>query len=255
MTETATTEQTETPPEKDEQLAERHGFIDFDKIEDPEVRKEFEERFKGLYRSQKDTATAYSEMQRMYASMEKKVSELEAVKQKEASDTKLAGIKKGIADANAKGDYEKAVELQEELVEAKATKPVEKPKNDDVLSPQQTDMLMNWQAELTDDGRLARPWASRTHRAYKDTISQLVEVGKDPQFSSKGFSAVLAEVDRRMAPKPKQTSPVADGDATPSRPSGKTAPLTEQQKRVARRMFGDRDDPIKAYIEAQKKWT
>lgn len=256
MTDTEAVEETKEPV-KDEQLAERHGFIDFDKIEDPEVRKQVQERFQGLYRSQKDTAAAFEESRRMYASMEKKVADLEARDQKKDADSQLEQVRKGIVDANSKGDYETATKLQEQLVDLKAPKPEPKPDpTQSGLERQHETMLMTWQSEMTDDGRIARPWAHPRNARYQETISHLNEVTRDPSIATQGFPAILREVDRRMAPKPKQTAPVSDGDATPSRPSGKTVQLTEGQKYVAVRLYPDktRTEALKAYTEALKKY-
>lgn len=258
MTDTATTEDSTTEPSvKDEQLAERHGYIDFEKIEDPDIRKQVQDRFQGLYRSQKDTAAAFEESRRMYAAMEKKLADMEARGQKKDADSQLEQVRKGITEAQSKGDYETATKLQEQLVDLKTPKPEPKqePTNSG-LERQHETMLMNWQSEMTDDGRIARPWAHPRNARYQETISLLNEVTQDATFATQGFPAILKEVDRRMAPKPKQAAPVSDGDATPNRPSGKTVQLSEGQKKAAIRLYPQMKpaEAIKAYAEAQKKY-
>ena len=254
MTDTAATEE-ETPelPQKDEGLANKHGFIDLDKIKDPDTRQQVQDRLSGLYRSQKESASALGEMQRLYSGMEKKLSEMEQGQQQKKTETELETVRKGIADANAKGEYEKAAELQEKMVDLKTPKP-EPPKPDDGLSRAQEDALFSWQAEITDDGRLLRPWANPRHAKYRETIALLTEASQNPEIASQGFSAVLDAVHEKMTPKPKQASPVTSGDATPPRSSGKTTKLTPQQERVAKRMYPNEKDPLKAYAEAMKKY-
>lgn len=266
MTDTATVEETKTdaPPEgevsdsgKDEKLAERHGYIDFDKIEDPEVRKQVQDRLQGLYHSQKDTAAAFEESRRMYTAMEKKLAGMEAKAQQKESTAQLAEVRDGIVKANAKGDYETVATLNEKLIDLKTPKPEPKPESTNSgLERQQEAMLMDWQSQMTDDGRIARPWAHPRNARYQETISLLNEVTQDTTFASQGFPAILKEVDRRMAPKPKQAAPVSDGDATPTRPSGKTVQLTEGQRKAAVRLYSKLKpaEAIKAYAEAQKKY-
>lgn len=241
-------------PQKDEALASKHGFIDLDKIEDPEVRQQVQDRLSGLYRSNKDNTVAYQEMQRLYSRMEKKLSDLEAAKQKEAADTKLADVKKGIADAQAKGEYERAAELTETLTDLKAPKPEPPRQENDRLAPEQERALFAWQAEMTDDGRIKRPWANPGHSKYRETIAELTKASADPAIASQGFEAILQTVNERMAPKPKQTTPVADSDTTPPRQSGKQVKLTPQQERVARKMYPHEKDPIAAYSKAYKQY-
>lgn len=248
--------ETETTETKDEQLAERHGFVDFDKIDDPETRKAVQERIHGLYQSQKDAANVAREAQRMYAAMEKRLADIEARDRQKETTSRLEQVRKGLVDANSKGDYETAAKYQEQLVDLKAAKPVAEKPQTDGIEERNAEMLMVWQSTLTDDGRIARPWAHRTHPKYNETISQLTEVTDDPEFKSKGFAAILKEVDRRMMPKPSNAAPVSDGDATPNRPSGKTVQLTEGQKKAATRLYPSMKpaEAIKRYAEANKKY-
>lgn len=260
MTDTAATEETtiETPPpepQKDEALANKHGYIDLEKIEDPETRKQVQDRLNNLYHSNKENTAALHEMQSLYGGMQKKLSEFEARDAKKANDTQVAEIKKGIADANAKGDYERASDLQEKLVDAKAPKPAPQTQEQDSLSPAQERQLFAWQAEMTEDGRILRPWANANSPKYRETIGELTKAYSDPSISGQGFQAVLDAVHEKMAPKPKQTSPVADGgDTTPRRQSKTEIRLTPQEERVARRMYPNEADPIKAYTDAKKKY-
>lgn len=252
MTDTAVEE---AEPQKDEKLAEKHGFIDLDKIENDDVRQQVQDRLSGLYRSYKESDAALDEMRRLYSNMEKEVATLKASKEKDQTDARLAEVRKGLADAHAKGDFEKAAQYQEQLVDLKAPKPAPvKDEQSDELTPAEKNALFAWQAEMTDDGRIKRPWANPGHPKYRETIATLVEASQNPKIAAQGFDAILDEVHQRLAPKPKQASPVADGDATPTRQTGKEVRLTPQQERVARKMYPNEKDPIAAYTKALKQY-
>ena len=263
MTETAAAEEaTEQPePQKDEALAERHGYIDFDKIEDPETRKEFQERFNGLYRSNKETNAAMEEMQRLHVGMQKEIADLKAQKDKETKDVQLAQTKKALADAQAKGDYEAAAQHTDNLVKLNQPAPEPKSQNNDSLSPAEESALFRWQAEMTEDGRILRPWANSGSPKYRETIAALTKAYNTPEIASQGFGAVLDAVHQHMSPKPKQTSPVSNSDTSTPRRSEKEVKLTPEQIKTARRMYpktvldriGEKD-PIVAYQKALKKY-
>lgn len=245
MTDTETTTET-----KDEALAERHGFVDFDKIEDPEVRKQVQDRIHGLYQSQKEAANVANEARRMYSNMERKLAALEAKQAEKENNAELDGVRQKIAKAHSTGDYETATKLTESLIDRKAPKET---KPDNRLEEHNAQLLMSWQSTLTDDGRLQRPWAHKTHPRYNETIGHLTSVTNE--LGNVPFTQILKEVDKRMAP-PQQAAPVADTDTTPPRPSGKTVQLSEGQKRAAVRLYPNKKpaDAIKAYAEAQKKY-
>ena len=264
MTETATVEETNeqtAETNKDEALAERHGYIDFDKIEDPDVRKVVQERFNGLYRSNKETATALEEMQRLYGGMQKEMADLKAQKAKESTDAQLAKTRKDLADAQAKGDYEAAAQHTDKLVELKTPKPEPKAESEDRLSPAEESALFRWQAEMTDDGRIVRPWANSGSPRYRETIAALTKAYNTPEIASQGFGAVLEAVHQHMSPKPKQESPVSNSDTSTPRKSDKEVKLTAEQIHIARKMYpksvleriGEKD-PIVAYQKALKKY-
>ena len=254
------TETTDKQP-KDSALAARHGYIDdetLDKIPDDETRQQVKDRLASLYRSQKETAQALNEARTLYSNMEKRLAEMEAGTRKAKAETELASIRKGIEDSNAKGDYKKASELTERLVDLKAaTKPKESPRETprDELSKENFNALIDWRDEVTDDGRFKRPWARPTHPRQQEAVMLLDQLTADPEYRAKGFLAMLQEVDRRMAPKPKQESPVASGDTTVPR-RAKTTELSESQKRVATKLYPhlSREKAIEAYTEANKKW-
>lgn len=257
MTETAATEETEQadPPQKDEGLAKKHGYIDLDKIENEEVRQQVQDRLNGLYRDQKIADQATNEMRHLYQNMEKEVAALKESKAKEQAETQLAEVRKGLAEAQSRGEYEKAAAYQEKLVELKQPKPVAQPQeSSDDLTPGEKNLLFTWQAEMTEDGRIVRPWANPSSPKYRETIAELTKAYADPSIASQGFQAVLQSVHEKMAPKPKPATPVAEGDATPKRQTGKQVKLTPQQERVARKMYPGEKDPIAAYTKAFKQY-
>lgn len=239
-------------PVKDEGLAQRHGYIDFDQIENEEVRQQVQDRLNGLYRDQKIADQATSEMRRLYGNMEKEVASLKESKEKEKAEAQLAEVRKGLADAQSRGEYEKAAQFTEKLTELKQPKPVAQPQErSDDLSVGEQNALLSWQAEMTEDGRIARPWANPGSPKYRQTIAELTKAYADPNIASQGFQAVLQSVHEKMAPKAKPATPVADGDTTPTRRT-KQVSLTPDQERIARKMYPNEKDPVAAYAKARK---
>lgn len=246
--------ETEQPaPEGGEQSGtpEERGHVDF-RTAPPEL---VEARFNRLYRQVKETEASKREMAQHLRALHDRLAELETGQRTERLSGQREKVTTDLRDAMEKGDTDRAIQLQRELVEievnarttapAKATPaPVETQQppsgNEAWVPPEELEAINAWAKE--------RPFA-RGGDYQKWTAAQVYDLYSDPEWEARPITDKLAEVDRRYKVKtrPAGASVLApNGDQRP--PQRKPNGLTGDEKKVAWMIFPDKS---KADAEAE----
>lgn len=240
----------------DKAKAEKFGFIDFESLT-ADVRKAVEPRFKRLYSDFKTTERALKELRDVNTAVMAKLDRIESTSTSERITNHLATIKAAIKTAADEGDISKVVALTDTLTDwkvkiATAQKPSPAVKKEPQpepehetgrqLSKNETGVVNDWINEQDDDGRALRPWAQDGHRLQQKAIKMVHAVLADEEYRDADIAEVLGEVDRLMdrggGPVKRSAAAVLDPDSGPSRSKGRVAPLSDDEKRVAERMYG-----------------
>lgn len=221
--------------------------------------KETEKRFKRVYGHMKQNERVVEQLAKDNKALMARLDEQEKKQSAKATDDTMARLKAEKAQALEAGEYAKVVDLDERMLDLKA-KPKETPKAvpkpepeaEEGLTAGEQKRILQWTQESDADGRPVRPWAQEDSPEYSKTLRTIRIVDSDPEFQD--LEAILEEVDRIMAPKPKtqrSAAPVLSADPTAGPKKGKKIALSEAQKQVAAKMGLSEE----AYLKAMQKYA
>lgn len=228
-------------------------WVDFDQI--PEgIRGPIEERFKRIYGHNKQSERVISQLVQDHKAVIAKLDSAEKERAVKNLDEKLDTLRGEKTKALQSADYEKAAQIDEEIIDLKIPKeskpePKKEPEQYQFSDEEKT-ALLSWATEKDSEGGVLRPWANPSHSKHARAIEMATAVLHDPDFRDGGMDNVLKEVDRLMdAPKAVRKQPtVLSGESV--RHETKEIKLTEEQKLVARKMGMAPED----YAKAMKKY-
>lgn len=210
-------------------------FVDFSKLP-PELREEFEPRFKRIYGHMKHFERRNELLVEHVGAIakvaEETKAELAALKANEAASQ----IKAEIIRAKERGDSRAEVELTERLAKLRAPTPT--PALPQLPQAETVDLVeaRTWEAETGPDGNFLRPWAQPAHPEFGKVMNIARTLMGDPAFGG-DLPRTLAEIDRRMGlkhPVQKRPATVMSAEARP--PRGDLPELTDEMRAVARKM-------------------
>lgn len=200
-----------------------------------------ERRFNRVYGSMKMTENALKEAAEYNRKITERLEAIERETQENKTNTRLQELKAEKVKALEEGDNQRAVEIDDQILDLKTPKPKPEekkpePKKSEWFTPDKEEKLLQWAGEVGQDGQPKRPWAQPGHPKNARAVEIINGVLNDPDFNS--MDEILAEVDRLMMPAQRQRQgAVLTGDGEPRKPKKDTVTLNEEQKLVARRMY------------------
>jgi len=262
MNEEEVQETPETPEESKEQPQEQRekpqGYDPVDLSDLPEEKAEaIKHRIDYLYgqvkRGEKDWEVAQDHIRRLDESLHKVSGRLGHIEE-EKSENDLATLRRMAVDAMEEGEYDRAQEINERILELKISPKEEKPKEEpkeDVLPPQTQEALTRWALETDESGKPVRPYVDATHPDHQKAIQNAHEIWNDPvaRANIDTIDDFLRILDKKMqgakAPAVASTSPNFRPKAN------KKIELTEDQKRIARKL-GIGEERYAAQLKAMR---
>lgn len=210
-----------------------------------EMTPEQQARFDRIYGQMKEYERIAGRSAQALAELHRKLEAAEARQAQESLGKHEADLKAKIADANARGAYDEAADLTGKLAQHEAAKIIPKVAPQpaaaepaaDALTREEYARVSEWAAEVS-DGDFVRPWARPGHPRQEQALTLANDLMAKPGWRVRGLDALLAEVDRRMAPaRSQQPSGAAlSSDGRPAAKKGALPPLTPQEQRVAAKM-------------------
>lgn len=221
---------------------------------------ETQKRFNRIYGNMKQYERVVQKMGKENKALLDRLDKLEASTHKKDVEAAVASLKRQKIQALEEGDAEAAVELDDQLARVRSIPdpgptPQEEPSIDDIVSPEDQQIIYKWGNELNDDGGYRRPWAQAGHPHNAKAAAIGAAVLEDQSIVSQGTEAVLAEVDRLMGAQTgetaKRTSPVLtnDGSVSPKKESAKS--LSADEKIIAKAMGVTPEAYLKSKLEDQ----
>lgn len=213
-----------------------------------------QQRFNRVYRNMKQYERIVEEQGGQLKSALEKLEDMEAQLEAAQTSEQVEALKAEKVAALEEGDYQRAVDIDERMMEVSKPKeaaPPPQPEPAPTLSLEDQARLETWALERDESGQLKRPWASDGHPLWAKTRSVTEAALADPNLGN--LDQILAEVDRVMLP-PKvtrTTSGVMSSADNPRPTQSKTPELTPDQKIAADKMGISH----KRYAEALTKWT
>ncbi|RJO72855.1 MAG: hypothetical protein C4523_02470 [Myxococcales bacterium] len=235
MTEQTAEQQTEVKTEQKPGTE----FVDFADLP-PEVREKVEPRFKRLYWNLKEHERALVDIGSRYKVVEDELLNLKQNHVNQKTEDELTGLRREKIAALERADYVRAAELDEKIFEIKA-----QPKKAEVKQPETTEAQLGptemaayqmWSGQTDQNGNLMRPWTQKTHPLFSKAMAEVHAVGADPRFSGEPVEKILQEIDRRMGITGRPAAQQVLG-ASQTRQVDKKIALSEDEKRVARRLY------------------
>lgn len=239
-----------TAPETPESGEKGTKFTAFD---DPAVNA----RFKRVYRNMKENERALEEMGKFNRQLLDRLNKLES----DDGQSRIQDLRKQHREAMESGDYDRAEELNDQLLDAKLEEreraaqgsesvPDFKPAPAGDFAHQ--DRLGSWAAETNGEGQPLRPWAQPGHPQHQRALSLIqsaamhpdVNFDDDGELTESGMNAMLAYVDQEMGmkgaaspaarPAPAAAAVLSGNSSGPAaRGSSPASRLTPEQLRVA----------------------
>lgn len=235
----------EEQPQPQEQREKPPGYDPVDLSDLPEEKAEaIKHRIDYLYgqvkRGEKDWEVAQDHIRRLDESLNKVSGRLGHIEE-EKSENDLASLRRMAVDAMEEGEYDRAQEINERILELKLApkevkeEPEEKPE-EAVLPPQTQEVLTRWASEVDDSGNPVRPYVDENHPEHQKAIQKAQEIWNDPVARAKidTIEDFLGILDKKMqGPK----APAVASTSPNFRPKAdKKIELTEDQKRIARKL-------------------
>lgn len=232
-------------------------------FEDAQLTDEQKGRVRRMHAQTESQKSALKVAARDNAQLLKRIEELEA----KFATNEVVDIKKQRKAAIDDGDYDKAFELTETLVDKKRPKEqvpepeaptVPQDSGIDELPKEIQESILEWATETNGDD-LVRPWAIEGHPDNKVAVALAQSIFNDPDWYGRSVSELLAEIDDRVTKYQsgtgkikavKKTAPVLTQSATPP---AKTRQLSAAEALVAKKMFPNDADPGARYINGLKK--
>lgn len=247
--ENTVTEAAEAPeaPKEAHEREKPPGYDPVDLSDLPEDKaQEIQNRIDYLYgqvkRGEKDWAVAQDHIRRLDESLNKVSGRLGHIEEDRAQ-TDIATLRRMAAEAAEEMEWERFQEINEKILEMKSAPKEEKEEKkepDDILAQygitdSQKDVLIEWATARDDQGNLLRPYISEDHPDYQKFIREATRTWEDPVAQSKfnTLDQFLDLVDTRMKGK---TAPKVASTNSSYRPNSKKIELTEDQKRIARKL-------------------
>lgn len=218
-----------------------------------------QKRFNRVYASMKAQESALSQAAKDNRALAERIEKMEREGAESKNTAELMRLRDAKAEAIKADDVDKIVEIDERLVDLKVAekeKPAPRTETDPGwFTPQREQQLVSWAGEADQNGQVKRPWAAVGHPKNPRCVEITNAVINDPEFMGAEMPEILAEVDRLMAPrKTNQNATVLAGSGDGPRTQKDSIQLTEDQKLVARKMYGDLApaEAIKRYAAALK---
>lgn len=214
-----------------------------------EMPEEIEARFKRIYGNLKATQR---DNEKLFSANQRLIERLDALEQGQAqrqATSQMGGLKDAYAQALATADYQRAADIQEQMLELKTAAKdvgvkVETPRQTEPdldLSKAEQSTVVAWGSQTDEDGQPLRPWASPDHGKFLKFQNALRTVTEDPDFAGSNIGSILSEVDRIMGAAGQQqrraAAPVLNSSPEASTRAARAAPLSDVEKRVAEKMF------------------
>lgn len=217
-----------------------------------ELPEEVEARFKRIYGNLKATQR---DNEKLFAANQRLIDRLDQLEQAQAqrqTTGQMGDLKAAYANALATADYQRAADIQEQMLELKTAAkdagvkipdPVAQPQPTEPeldLSQQETATVVAWGSATDDNGQPLRPWANPAHPKFQRFRASLQAVTNDPDFAGGSLATILGEVDRMMgaaAAPQRAAAPVLNSAPDASLKVQRNAPLSDAEKRAAVRMF------------------
>lgn len=217
-----------------------------------EMPDEIEARFKRIYGNLKATQR---DNEKLFAANQRLIDRLDQLEQSQAqrqATGQMGDLKAAYANALATADYQRAADIQEQMLELKTAAkdagvkvpdPVAQPQPTEPeldLSQQETATVVAWGSAVDDNGQPLRPWANPAHPKFQRFRATLQAVTNDPDFAGGTLTSILGEVDKMMGSSPARgaaASPVLNSASDASIKGTRALALTDSEKRAAVRMF------------------
>lgn len=248
-----------------------------------------QDRFNRIYRQMKtakDSVARQEEdiklMREHNNALEERLNKRDAERTKIQADHTMANLEFQYAQALDEGDNTKVAAINRQMQQAAVTQNTPEPavqpaqpqeQSGKTFSPQDTQYIMEWQNEVSDDGYFERPWIQQNHPEF-DRAQQLISTYENAQgWENATVQQVLYQVDvdmrnelgqnepeginnNQQQAKRSQVAAVSTSDTSYRPESNRTGAnsLTADEKRVARMILSDMN-PQKAYemYAAQKE--
>lgn len=272
MSEENTEETTEQTPEIDPEKAEKFGYVDFDELPE-EQREPWKKRFNSIYGRMKDqdrelktNAAMIDRMAKDNRALLDRFEEIDKFRDEIVSgqvEAEASSLESQLEAAHEEGDTKKVAEITRKMteLEVKRSQPKpEKPKTDDNVATTYQQEINQWATERGDDGSLLRPWTQQGHEMQEAVAAAATMVASLPKNRGKPPSQWLDQVDKEVQDmlevKPSRPAPqVLDSDTSITPKKETATKLSEDEKRVAQRLYPDLD-PKKAqdrYAKSKSK--
>lgn len=232
-----------------------HERVDF-KTASPE---EIEARFNRLYGGRKRDQAAMRQMAQDMRALFDEVKTLRKGQTDRERESEISGLQARQAAAFEQGDYEEASRINSYMMklytdaakpEPVAPQPMEQ--QQDPLSDAEKALINDWGGE-TKDGAFVRPWTQNGHPEFQKGLQVAKEVWEREDLT---VWQRLNEIDRRMKPASRPTSPQMLSSDPNYRPQDKKDSLSPEQRTIAANMFPELslENAIKEYQKGTKNF-
>jgi len=222
-------------------------------------------RFNRVYGHMKQNERVIDSMASQMRLIVENQQRLEAEAEQRGRAKAIAELKEKHTAALERADFKAAGDAAESIAELKAEEKLaaKKPPAGNgqaepaLLPPDVQVAIQAWQAETDANGNFKRPWAQAGHPKNRRAVSTAAGVFEDPEFTTQGVAACLREVDRLMGtPTVQRTAANVLSDDAGARPSTRAAPLSQDEKLIAHRMYSElpRLKAEERYREAKQKY-
>jgi len=228
---------------------------EFVKFDTPEQQQAFNQMFKQARAADENNRYLLEHSKKVEDALLETNAKLEAVMSKtalkeghEAVTTIKAELKKAIEE----GDVEKQVELNSQLADIKAEQKIKaiqpraEPKKTEP-APQQVDPAQQYidflAKEKDSSGNIIRPWLHQSHPDYnkalelsKEVAQRYVDQGRTPDIARVLYDVEMEINGEAKEPTKKQAAVLSGSNFTRPKANGKISNLTDDDRKVARRM-------------------